>query len=106
MSVQLRIIIFLISSIGIIWVSRSSLSNYRSHGFYRFFAWEATLILILVNINRWFQDPLSIHQIISWILLMISLFLVIHGAYLLQVIGKPNKNRTESSLVGIEKKLN
>ena len=103
MSLQLRIIIFLISSFGIIWVSRSSLRNYLSHGFYRFFAWEAILILILLNINQWFQDPLSTNQIISWFLLMISLFLVIHGAYLLQVIGKPDKERNESSLIGIEK---
>ena len=103
MSLQLRIIIFIISSFGIIWVSRSSLRNYLSHGFYRFFAWEAILILILLNINQWFQDPLSTNQIISWFLLMTSLFLVIHGAYLLQVIGKPDKERNESSLIGIEK---
>ncbi len=61
------------------------------------------LLFYVLNINRWFQEPFSIQQIISWFLLMISLFLVIHGAYLLQVIGKPDTKRNESSLFVIEK---
>ncbi|MBS1249280.1 MAG: hypothetical protein MAG431_00856 [Chloroflexi bacterium] len=31
---------FFIASLGIVWVSRSSLRDPQSHGFYRFFVWE------------------------------------------------------------------
>ncbi len=100
---QVKIIVFLIASAGLFWVSRSSLRDLRSHGFYRFFAFEAIVILILLNIDYWFYEPFSIHQIISWLLLIISLFLVIHGFQLLHKVGKPDSKRKDSSLIGIEK---
>ncbi|MCJ7622948.1 MAG: hypothetical protein MUO76_05565, partial [Anaerolineaceae bacterium] len=76
MILQIKIIVFVLASAGIIWVSRASLRDPRSHGFYRFFAWEAILILILLNIDHWFYEPFSIHQIVSWLLLIVGLFLV------------------------------
>ena len=65
------------------------MKNTRAHGFFRFFAWEAILALILLNVDVWFRDPFSLLQIVSWILLVICIALVIHGFYLLRVIGKP-----------------
>jgi len=85
----LKILIFSVASLGIIAVSWPSLRNPRSHGFFRFFAWEIILGMILLNVRPWFQNPFSIPQIISWVLLIISIFLVIHGVYLLKAIGKP-----------------
>jgi len=86
---MLRIIIFVIVSGGILWVSWPSLRNWRSHGFYRFFAFESILLLLLLNVRYWFQNPLAPLKIVAWVLLTISLFLVIHGFYLLRVIGQP-----------------
>jgi protein-S-isoprenylcysteine O-methyltransferase Ste14 len=103
MSFSVKIIVFLVASIGTTWVSLRSLSDFRSHGFYRFFAWEAILILILLNLNDWFLEPYSPHQIISWILLICCLFLVIHGIYLLRVAGKPDGDRRDPTLAGLEK---
>ncbi|MEE9449289.1 MAG: isoprenylcysteine carboxylmethyltransferase family protein [Ignavibacteriaceae bacterium] len=103
MSFQLKIIVFLIVSIGIIWVSWSSFRDLRSHGFYRFFAFEVIVILILLNIDYWFYEPFSPHQIISWLFLFASLFLVIHGFQLLHKVGKPDSTRKAPSLIGIEK---
>lgn len=103
MSFQFKVIVFIVASLGLVWVSRSSLLDYRSHGFYRFFAWEAILVLILLNLDYWFYEPFSIHQIASWFLLIISLFLVIHGFQLLHMVGKPDSKRNDPSLVGIEK---
>ena len=85
----MKILIFSVASLGIIAVSWPSLRNPRSHGFFRFFAWEIILGMILLNVRPWFQNPFSIPQIISWVLLIISIFLVIHGVYLLKAIGKP-----------------
>ena len=100
---QIKIILLVVASAALVWLSWSSLRDFRSHGFYRFFAFELILVLILLNIEYWFFVPFSIHQIISWILLIISLFLVINGFQLLHTAGKPDSNRKDSSLFGIEK---
>lgn len=84
--------IFLIASAAIVTFSWHSLRDRRSHGFFRFFAFECILILILRNRSAWFHDPLSSAQIISWALLCASLALAIHGFYLLVVVGKPKEN--------------
>lgn len=103
MSFQLKTIIFIVATTGITWFSRASLRYFRSHGFYRFFAWEAILALILLNVNHWFTQPFKINQLVSWILLIASLFLVIPGVRLLRMRGKPDDRRREPGLVGIEK---
>ena len=71
----------------ILWWSRKSLFHPSSHGFPRFFAFEAILILVVVNAPHWFTNPLGIQQIISWLLLIISIFLVIWGVVLLRHHG-------------------
>lgn len=99
-----RLIAFIALSAVLAYLSRSSLRISRSHGFYRFFGVVALLALILLNINRWFVDPFSGHQIASWLLLTISVALVLSGASLLKVIGKPSSSRTSDvPLTGIEK---
>jgi protein-S-isoprenylcysteine O-methyltransferase Ste14 len=86
-----------------VWVSWSSLRDVRAHGFYRFFAWESILGLALLNIDYWFDEPFSTDQMISWTLLFICSYLVIHGALLLYVRGKPSRVRDDPTLVGIER---
>lgn len=86
-----------------VWVSWSSLRDVRAHGFYRFFAWESVLGLVLLNFDYWFAEPFSTHQLVSWILLFICSYLVIHGALLLYGRGKPSRVRVDPTLVGIEK---
>ena len=98
-----KVIIFAVVSLGFVLVSWASFRDVRSHGFFRFFAWECILALILLNIAGWFLSPFSLHQIVSWILLIVSGFLVIHGAYLLRAIGKPESKRKDAYLIGIEK---
>jgi protein-S-isoprenylcysteine O-methyltransferase Ste14 len=80
---------FVVVSAAIVVVSWPSLRDRRSHGFYRFFAFESILILILLNVPQWFRDPFAARQIISWVLLSLSLILAVHGFHLLRVAGKP-----------------
>ena len=47
-----RLIVFVGVSAILAYISRDSLKNPRLHGFYRFFAWECILALILVNYVR------------------------------------------------------
>lgn len=86
---MIKAIVFVLVSTGILRFSWTWLRNPRSHGFWRFFAFESILILILLNADIWFHDPMSARQIVSWILLLISLILAIHGFYFLLKVGKP-----------------
>ena len=95
--------VFIVATAGLAYVSRASLLATRSHGFYRFLAWEAILALILLNVDAWFRDPFSWHQMVSWCLLVTSLVLVLHGVHLLRVVGKPDRQRSDPSLVGLER---
>jgi protein-S-isoprenylcysteine O-methyltransferase Ste14 len=94
---------FLLGTVGLVYVSRASLVVPRSHGFYRFFAWEAILALTLVNIDVWFRNPFSWHQLISWILLLASGFLVNAGVRLLRKMGQPDAQRDDVPMVAFEK---
>ena len=94
---------FLLGTAGLACMSRSSLVASRSHGFYRFFAWEAILGLALLNIDVWFRDPFTWRQLISWPLLVISATLVIAGVRLLKQMGEPDGSRDDEPLVAFEK---
>lgn len=47
--------------------------------FTRFLAIVSLLGLIFLNADRWFVDPFSVRQIVSWIFLAGSLFLAVRG---------------------------
>ena len=103
MPFQLKLIVFVVASAGLVWLSRSCLREFQSHGFYRFFAFESNVALILVNLDQWFQQPFSLRQIISWLLIIICLYLLFHATLLLHRTGQPDKNRDDPLLIGIEK---
>ncbi len=84
-----KLIIFFAVSIIFIKISWPALFDTGSRKFYRFFAFEFLLILILVNSSYWFHKPFSDFQIISWGLLIISLLLALTGFYILIHEGKP-----------------
>jgi protein-S-isoprenylcysteine O-methyltransferase Ste14 len=82
-------ITFVLGTIFIVWYSWPSLRQPRSHGFYRFFAFEAILGLFLLNLPGWFAHPFAWYQLILWILLIGSIVPVIFGYILLDSAGKP-----------------
>jgi protein-S-isoprenylcysteine O-methyltransferase Ste14 len=87
---------------GLVFVSRKALRDPHSHGFYRFFAWELLLVLLLRNIPGWFQHLLAWYQLVSWALLIVSLGLVGLGVRLLRQVGRQNAQR-DPNLLGMEK---
>jgi protein-S-isoprenylcysteine O-methyltransferase Ste14 len=99
----LSIALFIIGSAGIIFISRRSLKTPHHHGFYRFFAFESCLALVVINLKVWFYNPFSLFQIFSWILLIISIILVVNGVILLVRMGKPDKKETTTPELGFEK---
>jgi protein-S-isoprenylcysteine O-methyltransferase Ste14 len=86
---MLRIVIFAAASAVIVRLSWQSLKDRRSHGFYRFFAFEFLTALILLNVPPWFRNPLSARQLASWFLGAASIGLAIEGFRLLRLIGRP-----------------
>jgi protein-S-isoprenylcysteine O-methyltransferase Ste14 len=100
---MLKIIVFIVGSLVLLGVSRRSLRVAGSHGFYRIFAWEAMLALLLINAHEWFADPFSPVHIASWIFLFAAVILLIPGAYLLLSAGKPTSTRTDDTLFSFEK---
>jgi protein-S-isoprenylcysteine O-methyltransferase Ste14 len=71
----------------------------RYHGIARFFAFESIFILVLLNLRVWFVKPFSVSQIASWILLLLSIYVVTTGYLLLKRKGKPDSNFENTSLL-------
>jgi protein-S-isoprenylcysteine O-methyltransferase Ste14 len=101
-----KLVVFFLGTLVVAYLSRASLSVPGSHGFYRFFAWLAILGLALLNIDAWFREPFSWHQLISWPLLVVSAVLVIVGVRLLRQHGEPDPQRDDVPLVAFEKTTN
>ncbi len=97
-------IIVAILAVVIAIISRASLLKLRSHGFWRFFAWEFILFLIAFNLGAWFVDPWSWHQMIAWLLLFSALVPLFFGVRTLITRGKPTSIRDgEPQLLAFEK---
>jgi protein-S-isoprenylcysteine O-methyltransferase Ste14 len=92
-------ITFFFVTVVFAYLSRNYFLKPSSHGFFRFFAFESILVLVLINIHAWFRDPFSVQQIFSWLCLFASLFLAIHGFYLLRTIGKPRGKIEDTSFL-------
>jgi protein-S-isoprenylcysteine O-methyltransferase Ste14 len=97
-------IVFAVGSILLTAISWTSLHYPDSHGFYRFFAWEAILALIVINAPVWFNHWLAWCQIISWILLIACIVPLIFGIRSLRTRGKPNnEERPDAQLLAFER---
>ena len=62
---MLRVAIFFLASGAILPLSWRALRDLRTHGFYRFFAFESLLALVLLNAPLWFRDPFCARQMAS-----------------------------------------
>jgi protein-S-isoprenylcysteine O-methyltransferase Ste14 len=101
---MIQLLIFILISIILIIISWASLHHPDSHGFYRFFAWEAILALIIINVSKWFNNWLAWYQIISWILLIACIVPLVFGIQSLRTRGKPNKEeRPDAQLLAFER---
>lgn len=96
-------ILFLAGTAFFVWVSWHSLLKPRSHGFYRFIAWECILALVLLNFPVWTLNPFAPHQIASWALLLTSVVLAVHAVRLLRGTGRPSDERGDAELLPFER---
>ena len=89
MTPVLSIVLIAAGSIPVLWVSRRVLLTPSSYGFYRFFAAESTLALIVLNAPKWFADPFAARQLASWLLLLTSALTVTSASRTLRRLGRP-----------------
>lgn len=82
------LIVFLSVSAAIAILSRNSLRDRHSYGYYRFFGFEFVLLLLVSNAPFWFENPLSSSQVLSWFSLAVSGCFVASGFYSLKSVGK------------------
>jgi protein-S-isoprenylcysteine O-methyltransferase Ste14 len=95
---------FVVVTLWLAYISRKPLLRPRSHGFFRFFAWEAIVGLVLLQVPVWFANPFSAHQVLSWILLIASLLPLVLGAQALKRAGRADGiERSEPELMGFER---
>lgn len=100
---MLQLIVFLLGSFGFLILSFRSISHPVSHGFPRFFAFEAILGLVVLNAPVWFVHPFSPAQILSWALLLGAVLLAIHAIWALRKYGKPDQSVQDSRRLSFEK---
>lgn len=81
-------IAFALLSFGIVMKFRKELFAFQRHGPYMFVAAEALLLLFIFNGGFMFQNPFSLWQVFSWILMLASAGLAVFGFHALKRYGK------------------
>lgn len=99
----MTVMLFIVGTLLLAFISRQSLRHPRSHGFARFFAWECILLLLLHNVPYWFEQRFAWYQLLSWLLLFTSIPMVVCGAVLLRQHGASNPQRDDPTLLAFEK---
>jgi protein-S-isoprenylcysteine O-methyltransferase Ste14 len=99
-----KLVVFVVATLALLYISWQSLRQPRSHGFYRFFAWELILFLFLLNVSYWLENWLAWYQIASWVLLFGSIIPLVLGIRTLRRSGKPDARAREApELLGFER---
>lgn len=98
-----QVLVFVGASGLLALVSWRSLRKPNSHGFYRFFAWEAMLVLLLLNAPHWSEDRHAPHQLFSAVLLCASLLVLFAGIYQMRRFGKAGARRLGEELFAFER---
>jgi protein-S-isoprenylcysteine O-methyltransferase Ste14 len=94
---------FLAISAFLAYVSRKPLRRPHTHGFFRFFVWEALAALFLLNGPHWIEDPFGPRQLVSWTLITVSAALALAGAHALRAYGQAGPQRTDPDLYPFER---
>lgn len=93
-----RVLAFFLASVPILIASWRSLMNPRCHGFYRFFALEGTLALVVLNFHLWTSNPNATLQLISSLFLYSSIIIGLGGLWLMKTasVVQPRESAPEN----------
>ena len=93
-------------TVFLVYISRKSLLKPKSHGFYRFFVFASCLLLVSLNLPYWIMNPFTYQQIISWISLIISIYLLFQSFYSLKKFGGSKEREIETANFNFENTAN
>jgi protein-S-isoprenylcysteine O-methyltransferase Ste14 len=93
----LNVFLFVVLSAVAVIASLHAWRVRQSYGLFRFLAFESLALLIVWNVRHWFRDPFSFSQIVSWVIIVASTILAIHGLYLLRVVGRARARIMENT---------
>jgi protein-S-isoprenylcysteine O-methyltransferase Ste14 len=91
------VLTFVILSAVAVVASCHAFRTRQAYGLFRFLAFETIAVLVALNVSRWFLEPSSSHQVASWVLLLASSALALHGVHLLRVVGQSRKRVMEET---------
>jgi protein-S-isoprenylcysteine O-methyltransferase Ste14 len=97
-----QLLLFVVLSAVAVAVSLHAWRTRLAYGLFRFFAFEFLAVLIVWNASRWFRNPLSIQQIVSWTIFAASTALAAHGVHLLRSVGKAQRRVMENTETVVE----
>lgn len=99
---EIRIALLIAATAALTAVSWRAIPQVRSHGFYRFIAWESIVALVIWNLPSWFDEPLSARQIASWMVLCASLLVLWQGVVRLRA-ARHTDARADRELYAFER---
>ncbi len=99
---SLKLLLFVSLSAVVVAASLHSWRTRQLYGFFRFVAFECLILLIVWNTKRWFREPFSILQIVSWAILALSTALAVHGVHLLRSLGRAQRRVMEDTQTVVE----
>jgi len=99
----MKIIIFCILSLPLLFFSWQSLFNFKKHGLYRFIVWESILWIAVQNYRYMIVERFDLQQYFSSVLMLTSLLFVVSAVFVMRKKGVANKQRRDDTLLGFEK---
>jgi len=95
----LTALLFLVLSVVAVVASFHAWRTRQVYGWFRFFAFESLALLIAWNARRWFLAPLSISQLISWVILAGSTAIAANGFLVLRSVGRAQARVVEDTQI-------
>jgi len=100
---MLKIVVFLILSLPLIYLSWRTLFSPDKHGLYRFITWELILWIAVQNYQFLQVEQFNSRLVISSLLLLSSALLVVWAFVVMRREGRVSQQREDETLFGFEK---
>lgn len=100
---MLKLVVFLLLSLPLIYLSWRTLFSPDKHGLYRFITWELILWIAVHNYRYLRVEEFNSRLLISSLLLVTSALLVVWAFVVMRREGRVSRQRQDNTLFGFEK---
>ncbi len=99
----MKIILFCILSLPLLFLSRNTLFSLKNHGVFRWVAWECILWIAIQNHRYLIVENFDLQQLISSALMIVSLIYIVSAVRTMHSKGKASRQRRDRTLFSFEK---